>query len=349
MAEQNNRLTMEEIITLIQEERYQEADFFLDVPTVKKAKPKAASEMLLELIPLRIQAAKAMTDRVLAYGRFEIEQKDEYGYTLIRKAVEKERTDVLNVLAEKLKTSELKKKDIKNDRVILLEYLLDHQQKLAAAGLLKKGILRYIDGEDRTKLIRKILKYKDESMLREVLKCQKKLMPETFPLPGNASERQFMCLVLEKYAKSIDLDNARAYLWEVAFSCGAAEIMCLLLKKKEDYQYLTRIAQGPDEIFQVLDSVRPRKILEEIRKEVLISALLGFNGKERFAYLAKGGWSKGEGRRKRISILDDVRERIKRKRYDSSRRGQKEKEEDQNKLNYLIRYEKGVSCKENHA
>lgn len=339
MTERKDRLMMGEILTLIQEERYREADLFLDVSAIKRAKPGEASEILLELIPLRTRTAKAMTDRVLTYGRLDAGQRDEYGYTPIGKAAEQERTDILNALAEKLKKGELKKKSMEKDRAILLRYLLDHQQKLTVSVLLKKGILRYIDREDRKKLIRKIMKYKDESMLRAVMKCEKRLTPEFFPLPDNASERQFLYLVLEKYAKYIELDNARAYLWEAAFACGAPEIMCRILKEKEDYQYLTRIAQGPEEIFHVLDAVRPGKVLPEVRKEVLISAFLSFNGKERFIYLTECGWDKGEERKETISILEDIRERTRKKRYDSSRRGQREKEEDRNKLNYLVRYE----------
>ena len=339
MIERKDRLTMEEIITLVREERYREADFFLDVSAIKRAKSGTVSRMLMELMPLRTRTAKAMTVRVLTYGHPDTGQKDKSGYTLIGKAVELQRTDILNALSEKLRKRDLKSRHMGEDRVALMEYLLDHQQKITAADLLKKGILRHIEKEDRKRLIRKIIRYKDETMLKAVLKCEKNLEPSFLPLPGNPSEKQFMHLILEKYTKYIDLDDDRAYLWEVAFACGAEEIMCLMLKEKEDYQYLTRIAGGPDEIFQVLDTVRPGKVMMEVRKEVLVSAFSGSSGKERFTYLAEKGWARGERRKEDISILDDMRERIKRKRYGSSRRGQREKEEDQNKLNYLARYE----------
>ena len=339
MIERKDRLTLEEIITLVEEARYREADLFLDVSAIKRAKPAAVSRMLMELMPLKTRTAKAMSARILTYGRLDAEQKDQSGYTLIGKAVELQRTDILNALAEKLRKRDLKNKNTEEDRTALMEYLLDHQQKIKAVVLLKKGILRYIEKENRKRLIRKIIRYKDETMLGAVLKCEKELEPSFLPLPGNASERQFMHLILEKYTKYIDLDNDRAYLWEVAFACEAEEIMCLMLKKKEDYQYLARIAGGSDEIFQVLDTVRPGKVLMEVRKEVLVSAFSGSSGKDRFAYLAENGWARGERRKEDISILDDMREKIKGKRYGSSRKAQREKVEDQNKLNYLARYE----------
>lgn len=97
----------------------------------------------------------------------------------------------------------------------------------------------------------------------------------------------------------------------------------------------TRIAGGSDTVF----CVRPRNVLVEVRKEVLLAAFLSESGRRRYEYLRKRGRARGEKRKEPLSILDDVRDLLSRKQYDKGRYGQRERAEDRNRPNYLIQCE----------
>lgn len=341
MKRKSNGRSMNEIIGMVRENNCREAAFALEADTVKNAGAKEVSLLLFELIPLRSRAAKEMTVRLLEYGRPDLAQTDTRDNSLLKKIVKNERTDILNRIVEDLRKSDLRKNGLEEDWTMVLEYLLGHQQKVSVEKLLDLGILKVIQEDKRENICRKILMYKDMRMFKAILKYEKKLTAGMLTIPESTPEKQFLRLILNKYEKHIDLENGRDRLWKIAFACEADELMCTMLKKKKDHQYLSEIAGGTDGAFHVLDSVRPGKVLPEVRKEVLYRAFLSETGKQRYEYLQKKGWAKGESRKETISILEDVKEVQHGKRYDKSRYGQKERAEDRNKLNYLIRLEAG--------
>ena len=341
MKKKNNGRSMNEIIGMVRENNCREVAFALEADTVKKAGAQEISLLLFNLIPLRSRPAKEMTVRLLEYGRPDLAQTDTRGGSLLKQMVKNERTDILNRIVEDLRKSDLRRKGLEEDWTTVLEYLLDHQQKNSVEKLLDLGILKVIQEDERENIYQKILMYKDMEMFKTVLKYEKELPGGILMVPESTPEKQFMRLILDKYVKYIDLEEGRDRLWECAFACDADELMCVMLKKKKDYQYLSEIAGGTAVAFRVLDSVRPGKVLAEVRKEVLLRAFLSEEGRKRFEHLQKKGWAKGENRKETISILDDVKEIQQGKRYDKSRYGQKERAEDRNKLNYLIRLEAG--------
>lgn len=343
MDRKGSRIEMKEITAMVRENFYSEAESALNKEIIKKAAPKELSRLLLELIPLRSRTAKEMAARLLEYGRPDPAETDGKGETLLKRAVKSGRTDILNGITAKTGRRALRRKGLAEDWALAAEYLLDHQQKTAAQKLLKLGVLRIIreSAEDEAweRTCREILRYKDETMMRAVLRTGNEIEAKILFMPKTASEKQFMRLVLNKYGEKINIEESRERLWETAFACGTDEFMSMLLKKKKDYQYLARIAGGSVTVFRVLDGVRPRNVLPEVRKEVLLGAFLSEEGRQRYEYLRKKGWARGEKRKESLSILEDVRGLLSRKRYDKSRYGQKERAEDRNRLNYLIKCE----------
>lgn len=258
----------------------------------------------------------------------------------IEEMIENKRLDLLGKQIPLLKKRDLKKKDKEEDWTKILEYLLDHQQKTLSCHLLERGILGILAEERRTRVYRKILRYKDEQMFRHILKYEKEISERIFPFPESKMEKLFLKVILNKYRKSIELEEERKRLWELCFACEADKMMGWILRKKKDFQYLGRIAgNSSDEIFQALDCIPAKSVLLDVRKEVLAEAFLTQYGKDRLDYLEKRGWMKGERRKERISILEKTREKLGRRKYEKSRRGQQEKTADEKKLKYLIRCE----------
>ncbi|HJB82624.1 MAG TPA: hypothetical protein H9711_05665 [Candidatus Mediterraneibacter intestinavium] len=328
-----------ETIGMVKENNCREAAFLLGADTVRRAGSEEISHLIFELLPLKSRPAKEIMSRLLEYGRPEVAETDAKGNTLLKRVIRSERTDVLNGIVSKVRKRDIRKKGMEKDWTVTLRYLLDHQQKRSAERLLKLGILGITEEEAREELCRKILGYKDEKMLEAVIRCEGELPTCSLTVPESASEKQFMCVILTRYLKYINIEEDRERLWEIAVSCDADEIMRRMLKKKKDYQYLSRLAGGSDTAFRVLDCVRPADVLAEVRKETLISAFLSESGKQRFEHLKEKGWARGESRKETISILCEVREELERKRYGKSRHGQRERAADRNRLNYLIRCE----------
>lgn len=328
-----------EIIGMVKENNCREAAFLLGSDTVRSAGPEELSQLIFELLPLKSRPAKEIMSRLLEYGRLEPAETDAKGNTLLKRVIRSDRTDVLNGIVSKVRKRDIRRKGMEEDWTAVLRYLLDHQQKKSAERLLKLGALRVTQEEAREELCRKILGYKDEKMLEAVIRCEGEITACFLMIPESASEKQFMCVILTRYLRYINIEEDRERLWEIAVSCDADEIMRRMLKKKKDYQYLSGLARGSDTAFRVLDSVRPSDVLAEVRKETLISAFLSESGKQRFEHLKEKGWARGGTRKETISILCEVRGELERKRYEKSRQGQRERAADRNRLNYLMRCE----------
>ena len=248
--------------------------------------------------------------------------------------------DLLTKQIPLLKKRELKQEGKEEEWTKILEYLLDHQQKNLACELLEKGVLNILKEERRSGIYRKILRYKDERMFRYILKYEGEVSERIFFSPESNMEKLFLKVILNKYRKSVELEEGRNRLWEICFACGADQMMRWILKKKKDYQYLGRIAgNGSDEIFHVLDSTPARSVLLDVRKEVLTEAFLTKSGKERLDYLEKRGWAKGDHRKEKISISKEARGKLRQRTYKKSKRGHQEKAMDEKKLKYLLRCE----------
>ena len=61
-------------------------------------------------------------------------------------------------------------------------------------------------------------------------------------------------------------------LWEMGLNCEADRFFRRLLKKKKSYQYLGKLAQGSNPLFRLVMELSPKKILDEVKEEVLLRA-----------------------------------------------------------------------------
>lgn len=112
-----------------------------------------------------------------------------------------------------------------------------------------------------------------------------------------------------------------------------------LLKKTEDYQYLSQIAEGREEVFDLLLGVPARKVLDEVKKEVLYSALVSEHWKERLETLEQKGWTKSSRQRKgKIQFADESIRRLEKKKYASDRRGKLEQVADKARIRFVKAY-----------
>ena len=343
MKNKGNITQVKEIIGMIRENYEKEAVEKLDAETVKKADKEETALLLFELVPKKSRAAREMTARILEFGRPDLTVQGPKGESLLDTVMKYERTDILGGIVMRIKKKDLKKKELKRDWTDVLIYLLAHQQKILVQHLLEHGILAYAEEEELEKICLDILKYKDAKMAGAVLKYMGKITVKILYIPETASEKQFLRQFLNEYVKRIDLEEGREQLWEIAFASEAERLMKRILAKKKDYQYLSRMAGSSDAVFHVLDSVRPGAVITEVRREVLLEAFLDSSGKVRYEYLDKKGWTRGESRKEKLSILAEMRKITGEKRYAPNRRGQQEKAADQNRISWLEKTEKQKS------
>ena len=112
-----------------------------------------------------------------------------------------------------------------------------------------------------------------------------------------------------------------------------------LLKKTEDYQYLPQIAEGREEVFDLLLGVPARKVLDEVKKEVLYSALVSEHWKERLETLEQKGWTKSSRQRKgKIQFADESIRRLEKKKYAFDGRGKLEQVADKERIRFVKAY-----------
>lgn len=342
MREKKETVTdMKQIIELIKEKHVKEASELLNISTIKNADADMTTRLLFELLPLTGRTAKEMMDRIVRYGKWNLKEKDDQGNFLLEAVIKQKKTGVLAELALKITKKELKREPVRSECTELLNYLLAANQKIVVKSLLDKGILRLVDESEKTFIYQKIVVYKDEDMVTQILKESRRLPVDIFITPVTGAERQFQRKMLNKYARHISLEEDREKLWEYALGSGAQQMIWRMLRKKKDYQYLSRMAQNTDEVFAVLKRLRPRQLLDEVKKEVLLSALQSDRGRRRLDELCKKGWDRAQSSKEKLSIVEDYKDMLNNKRYEKNKKGQLEMRNDRGKLVYLISCEAG--------
>lgn len=332
---------IKQIIELVREKRTKDASDLLNTASIRKAAPSMTSRLLFELIPLTGRSAKEMMNRIFEHGKWSLKEKNKAEMCLLDIVMDQQKTSILAELLSKVKKQELKREPLRTQCTGILKYLLFASQKTTVKELLEKDILLYIEEEEKNLIYQKIVSFKDEDMLVRILKAERELPAEMFSMPRTASERQFTRRMLNKYAKYIPLEEQRDMLWETALECGAERLIWRMLKKKKDYQYLSRIAANSDEVFSLLEKMKPGRILDEVKKDVLLSALQSDMGRNRMDLLWKRGWDKMQNKKETISIMEDYKKTILNKKYEKNKKGELEKKLDRGKFEYLISYEAG--------
>ncbi|MGL6197877.1 MAG: hypothetical protein ACRC3H_02985 [Lachnospiraceae bacterium] len=291
---------------------------------------KKYEEALFLLASLKSKHAKEMAKEVIGSQKLNLYQKDESGNTLLSAMISNHRIDILQIIVGQVRSINIKNEVQCEEWTAVFEYLLDCKQKDLIRILLNKKVLKCIFEDDQARIYRKLMTFKDEAFLKALLKQEKIISSAYFIIPDTAEENRFARLVLEKYQKRINLETERSRLWEIALTCGAEKIIWRILREKQDYQYLTQLVTASDALFEIVLKLKPKKILTEVRKEVLLAAIQCEAGKQRLEKLKKKGWD-----REVKNLFAEYQKVLSYKKYKTTRRGQLEKAADQSKLKYL--------------
>ena len=314
----------------------------LDKKQIKRFPPAYVSILLFELIPQDTRPSRELADMLLQYGKIKWDERNREGRYLHAVMIRFNRIDIaVNAVYG------ISRRDARNPNLTpiwagILWWLLDKYQKTAATAMIRKGVMKEMDEGERERVAKKILAYHDISLLDTAHKYLTGLSPAILCMPRSLTERQFMREVLNGYQNIIepDEDTDIQKLWEISILCGAEHMAAYLLKKTGNFQYLPKIASGSEEMFEVLLNVRCRKILDEVKKEVLFGALSCEQWRQRFEMLVHRGWKKSsQNKKEEIPLAAEYISRIETKRYSSDRKGHLEQINDRARVRFLVSYE----------
>lgn len=322
---------------LIRDGEYKEAQRNLSAKAAAKIPANVSAEIIMELLPVRTRPAKEIVFTIMECSYPSLGAKDATDNTLLRQVVKYERMDVLLIIIRKLNAQKMRQGGESWTEVVC--YLLEHGQKVSLEQLLKKNVLKYMMPEKREEIYRGIIQFKDLKLFEYILKYERKIPVEFIDLPQNSAERNFLKNMLNQYAGKVRLSSDTERLWEMGLSCDADKFLRRLLKKKKSYQYLGRLAQGPDPLFRLVLELSPKKILDEVKEEVLLQAFLSDGGMERYEILCKKGWNKSIINKEKLRIGGSARENLNKKQYEKNKRGRQEKLKEQRKWKALEKFE----------
>lgn len=302
--------------------------------------PAFTSRLLFEVVPLNTRPARELAMFVFEHGRWDWREPDDEGMLLHKVLIQNERVEMAAKAAARLRKRDAGNPDLAPVWAELLCYLLEKQQRSAAAAMLNKGVLKYVDEDDLDEVFRRILSYKDIELLDTVVRSTKVIPVELIPVPENLSDYQFTRELLNRHTKEIEIKDNEKILWKLAILCEAEVMTERLLKKTKDYQYLPRLAEGSNTLFELLLHIRCRDILDEVKKEVLYGALRSDRWKERFELLAGKGWKKSsQNHKEAIRLTDDYLKILGTKKYAPGRRGHLDQINDRARLRFIRVYE----------
>lgn len=334
----------EEIMGMVKAGKCRDVLKRLDKNQIKRFPPSYMSMLIFELIPQDTRPSKELAEMLLQYGKIKWDERNSEGRYLHAVMIRFNRVDIaVNAVPD------INRRDARNPALTpiwtgILWWLLDKYQKTAAVTMIRKGVMKEMDEGERERVAKKILAYHDISLFDTAHKYLTSLSPKILHMPQSLSERQFMREVLNGYQNVIELDENTDMqkLWEISILCGAEHMVTYLLKKTGNFQYLPQIAAGSDEMFEVLLNVRCRKILDEVKKEVLFGALSCNNWRQRFDLLVHRGWKKSsQNRKEEIPLADEYIRRIETKHYSSDRKGHLDQINDRARIRFLVSYEQG--------
>lgn len=342
---------LEEIIRSVNSGQCEDVLKKLDIRKIRKFPPFYVSKLIFGLIPQSTRSSKELTELLLQYGRIKWNERNEEGRFLHTVMIRFNRVDMAVKAVSGIRRADAHDPDLTPIWAGLLWWLLDKYQKTAAMTMIRKGVMREMDDEELERVSKKIFSYHDITLFDAAHKYMNRLSPKIFHMPESLSEQQFMREVLDRYQNMVQLEEHEdtEKLWKISLQCSAANMIAYLLKKTEDYQYLALIASGSEEVFNVLLNVRSRKIIDDVKKEVLFRAISGDQWRQRFDILVQRGWKKSSQNRKQdIYIAAEYLGRIERKRYITDKKGHLEQINDRAKARFLISYEKNKKNNKNN-
>ena len=332
----------EEIMEAVKSGQCREALKNLNKNQIKSFPSSYLSMLIFELIPQDTRSSKELADMLLQYGKIKWDQKNREGRYLHAVMIRFDRVDIAVDAVRGISHRDARNPEMTPIWTGVLCWLLDKYQRTAAAAMIRKGVMKEMDEGELERVTKKILAYHDISLFDAAHKYLTSLSPEILHMPKSLSERQFMREVLNGYQNVIEPDEKTDMkkLWEISIQCSAEHMVTHLLKKTGDFQYLPQIAAGSDEMFEVLLNVRCRKILDEVKKEVLFGALSCEQWRQRFDMLVHRGWKKSsQNKKEEIPLAAEYISRIETKRYSSDRKGHLEQINDRARVRFLVSYE----------
>lgn len=329
----------EKIIQMLRNRNFREILEMIGEKDIRKYPPSYISCMLFELIPQTSKDSKQLAGLIVKYGKPDWNARG--GRRMLHAAfIRYNRVDLAARAVERLR-----KKDIRNAELSpvwcgLLCWFMKKQQRTAVLSMIRQGVMNCMDEDEKNRVLKQILLYQDITVLEAAGKYIDRIPVSLLQVPDNLSGQRFLREVLNRYCKEIDVDEDVKAAWETAMKCDAEEMVQYLLKTTGTYEYLLRIAAGSDEMFRLILTVRCRRILDEVKREVLYGTLESSSARERFELLVNRGWARSsQERKKRIPLADDYSKRLEQKRYTADKTGRYEQIKDQTGKRILITYE----------
>lgn len=325
-----------EIIIQVKQGKCREILDQLDKRKIRKFPQSFTNRLLFELLPMQTRAARELAMRVLEYGRCDWKEPDDRGVPLHKVIIQSGKAELAVKAAAGLRKKDAADPSLASVWAELLSWILSRQQRAAAAVLLKKGILKYMEDEDLDEVLGQLLSYQDMELIDAAVRYAKRIPVKQIPVPESLSDYQFTRELLNRYTKYIEIRDNEKTLWNLSIICEAEVMAEQLLKKTKDYQYLPRLAEGGDKMFGLLLHIRCGNILDEVKKEVLYGALKSDDWKKRYELLVGKGWKKSSvNRKEEICLGDEYLKRLETKKYASGRKGHLEQINDRARLRFL--------------
>lgn len=310
----------EQIIQMLRDGNCGEILKMISEREIRKYPPSYISCMLFELIPQTSRDSKQLEDLIVKYGKPDWNARGREGRMLHAVFIRYNRVDLAVRAVENLW-----KKDV---------------QSTAVLGMIRQGVMSCMDEDEKKRVLKQILLYEDISILEAAGKDIEEIPVSLLQVPDHLSGQRFVREMLNRYCKKIHVEEDIKTVWEITLKCEAEGMVRYLLKKTGTYEYLPEIAAGNDEMFRLLLTVGCRKVLDEVKREVLYGALESSSAKERFELLVNKGWARSSReRKKKIPLADEYVKRMQQKRYAADKSGRLEQIKDQTGMRILISYE----------
>ena len=317
----------------------------LDKRKIRKFPQSFTNGLLFELLPMQTRPARELAMRLLEYGRCDWKDPDDSEVPLHKAIIRSGRAELAVKAADGLRKRDAEDPSLASVWAELLSWLLSRQQRAAAGVLLKKGILKHMEGEELDEVLGQILSYQDMELINTAVRYVKRIPVKQIPAPESLSDYRFTRELLNRYTKYIEIKDNEKTLWNLSIMCEAEVLAKRLLKKTKDYQYLPRLAEGGDKMFGLLLHIRCGNILDEVKKEVLYGALQSEALKKRFELLAGKGWKKSSvNRKEEICLGDEYLKRLENRKYVPGRKGHLDQINDRAKLRFLRNCEEGIKA-----
>lgn len=309
--------------------------------SIRAMPPECVSRLLFALIPLKTKAAKEETGLLLKYGVWDWKAEDEEHVPLYVRMLENDRVDMVSEAARNLKKRDARDTELSSVWVEVLSFLFMKQQSVAVTVMLRRGVLSSMNDEQLGGIWQEIFDYRSIELLDYMKKRAGRIPGEYITAPADMSQRRFIRQVMKKYGKNIGIPADSKELWTAALVCDEGGMIRRLMKNTHDLQYLARMASGGNEAFEVLQSVHPRHLPDDVKREVLYGVLESEFWRDRFEILARRGWRKSSQNKKEEICLADVYMKIVDNRhYTTDKKGHLQRINDSARVRFIKSFER---------